>query len=116
MSGNNGSEQNRIIKTQDENGQIYNFELIDIIEFEEREYGLLVFLDEENKSKEKENDEDDDDDEVVVMRLSKIDDSYTFETIEDDEEFEKIIAYLESESEEDEEDEEDEEFDEEAEA
>jgi uncharacterized protein YrzB (UPF0473 family) len=96
MSDNNGAEQTRVIKTQDENGQIYNFELIDIMELDGQEYGLLVYLDEENGA------EKDEEEEVVVMRLNKEDDSYTFETIDDDKEFEKIIAYLESESEEEE--------------
>ena len=97
MSDNNGSEQTRVIKTQDENGQIYNFELIDIMELDGQEYGLLVYLDEKNGT------DKDEEEEVVVMRLNKEDESYTFETIDDDREFEKIIAYLESESEEEEE-------------
>ncbi len=97
MSEKNGSEQSKIIKTQDENGQVYNFELIDIMELDGQEYGLLVYLD-ENKTEEK----DEQEEEVVIMKLSKEDDSYTFETIEDDKEFEKIIAYLESENEADE--------------
>ncbi len=96
MSGNNGSEQSRVIKTQDENGQIYNFELIDIMELDGKEYGLLVYIDEENQADQEQEEE------VVVMRLNKDDESYTFETIEDDREFEKIISYLESENEEEE--------------
>ncbi len=94
MSENNGNEQSRIIKTQDENGQVYNFELVDIMELEGQEYGLLVFLDEEEAQGEEEEQE------VVVMRLNKENDSYIFETIEDDKEFNKIIAYLETDSDE----------------
>ncbi len=93
MSGNNGTEQSRIIKTRDDNGQIYNFELIDIMELEGQEYGLLVYLDEDDNDSEEEQ-------EVVIMKLNKDDDSYIFETIEDDKEFEKIISYLEYENEE----------------
>lgn len=95
MSDNNGSEQSRIIKTQDENGQIHNFELIDIMELEGQEYGLLVYLDEENQAENEEQEE-----EVVVMKLNREDESYTFETIEDDKEFEKIVSFLETEAEE----------------
>ena len=99
MAGNNGTEQSKIIKTQDENGKIYNFEFIDILEFEGQEYGLLMYLNEENNdvSKDKENEEE----EVVIMKLIKNNDSYIFETIDDDKEFEKIVAYLEAESEKD---------------
>lgn len=98
MSVNNGSEKSRIIQTKDENGEIYTFELIDIMELDGQEYGLLAYVDEEEVES-PESDESDEEEEVVVMRLSKIDDSYTFETIEDDEEFKKVISYLESESE-----------------
>ena len=97
MVGNNGTEQSKIIKTQDENGKIYNFEFIDILDFEGQEYGLLMYIDEENDSvsKDEQNEE-----EVVIMKLIKNNDNYIFETIDDDKEFEKVVAYLESESEE----------------
>jgi len=98
MSDNNGSEHSRIIKTQDENGDIFSFELIDVLELDGQEYGLLAYLGEEGENPENEDDEE----EVVIMKLSKSDDSYTFETIEDDEEFNKVVSYLESESEEEE--------------
>ena len=106
MSNNNDSEGAKIIKTQDENGEVYNFELIDILEFKGQEYGLLVYLEDETQpkeEKEEKEEEEEEEEEVVIMRLNKTDDSYTFETIEDSEEFDKVIAYLESESEDDEE-------------
>lgn len=93
MSENNGSENSRVIKTRDENGNVHSFELIDVLELDGREYGLLAYLEENGSSDEEE--------EVVIMKLKKNDEAYTFETIEDDEEFNKIVAYLESESEED---------------
>ncbi len=96
MSDNNGSEQSRIIRTQDENGEIYSFELIDVMELDGQEYGLLAYLGEDNDSAGGEEEE-----EVVIMRLSKSDDSYTFETIDNDDEFNKIVSYLETETEED---------------
>ena len=107
MSNNNGSEKSRIIKTQDEHGEVFTFELIDIMELDGQEYGLLVYLDEEEEKEGKEavsldseDDEEVEEEEVVVMRLSKNNDNYTFETIENDDEFKKVISYLESESEE----------------
>ena len=83
----------KIIKTQDENGEIHNFELIDVLNVDDQEYGLLVYLDEKEKT------EEDEEDEVIIMRLSKQDDAYTFETIENDDEFNKVVSYLENESE-----------------
>ncbi|OGI01931.1 MAG: hypothetical protein A2Y25_02895 [Candidatus Melainabacteria bacterium GWF2_37_15] len=99
MSGNNGSENPRIIKTQDENGEVFSFELIDVIEFEGREYGLLAYV---NENAEETSEDEEDEEEVVIMRLSKADGSYTFETIEDEDEFNRLITYLEVESEEEE--------------
>ncbi len=78
------SEEKRIIETVDENGNEVKFELFDIIVFEEQEYALLT------------NPEDEDDENIVVMKLLKDSDGYSLETIEDDEEFEKVSEYIES--------------------
>ena len=60
------------------------FELFDIVEVDEKEYALLLPVEEEES------------DEVVLMRLSKDGEEYLFETIEDDEEFEKVAEYVEN--------------------
>ena len=88
--------ETQIIKTQDENGVIHNFELIDIIKHNDKEYGLLVHL---SENEENETSEEDEEEEVVIMRLLKENDAYTFETIEDDEEFNEIVSILEEEGE-----------------
>ena len=77
------SEEKRIIETVDENGNNVKFELFDIVEFNSQEYALLTNPDVE------------DDENIVVMRLIKENDGYSFETIEDDDEFDRISAYLE---------------------
>ena len=59
-------------------------ELFDIIVFEEQEYALLT------------NPEDENDENIVVMKLLKEGNGYTLETIEDDEEFDKVSEYIES--------------------
>jgi hypothetical protein len=101
MSDNNGSGETKIIKTEDENGNVFNFELIDIIEVDGQEYGLLVMVEEEGEAAEGGDDEEVEE-EVVLMRLNSSEDGYTFETIEDDKEFEKVISQLEFDEEEDE--------------
>lgn len=78
------SEEKRIIETVDENGNEVKFELFDIVLFEEQEYALLT------------NPEDDNDENIVVMRLLKEGDGYSMETIEDDEEFDRVSEYIES--------------------
>lgn len=87
--------ESKIIKTQDENGEIHNFELVDIINFDGQDYGLLVHLDGQEEAE-----DDEEEEEVVIMRLSKQDEAYTFETIEDDDEFNKVISYIEAEDDE----------------
>ncbi len=78
------SEEKRIIETVDENGNEVKFELFDIIEFEGQEYALLT------------NPEDEDDENIVVMKLLKEGSGYSLETIEDDDEFDKVSEYIES--------------------
>ena len=70
--------EKRIIETVDENGNSIKFELFDIIVFEDQEYALLT------------NPEVEDDENIVVMKLLNDGDGYTLETIEDDDEFERI--------------------------
>ena len=74
----------QIIETVTEDGEVVQFRLFDIIEYEEKEYALLLPLEEE----------DSDDAELVLMRLEKDDEEYIFETIEDDEEFDRVSEYV----------------------
>lgn len=78
------AEEDQIIETLDENGNVVKFELFDIVEVDEKEYALLLPADEEDA------------DEVVLMRITKDGDEYLFETIEDDAEFEKVAEYVEN--------------------
>ncbi len=79
-------EKTDIIETVDEEGNTITFKLFDVIAFEGKEYALLLPLDEE----------DSDDPELVLMRLISEDEEYSFETIDDEEEFEKVSEYIES--------------------
>lgn len=85
------ADEDQIIETIDENGNVIRFELFDIVEVDEQEYALLLPVDEEE------------DDEVVLMRLTKDGDEYLFETIDDDEEFDRVAEYVENMEDEDEE-------------
>lgn len=81
--------EDNIIETIDEDGEVIKFELFDVIEFEEKEYALLLPVGVEV-------DEDSDESEMVLMHLVKDDEDYSFETIDDEEEFERVSDYLES--------------------
>ena len=75
----------------DENGNIITFELFDIVEVDEREYALLLPTDAQEG----------DEDELVLMRLTKDGEDYLFETIDDDDEFNRVAEYVENLAEED---------------
>lgn len=78
------AEEDQIIETVDENGNVVKFELYDIVEVDEKEYALLLPADEEDA------------DEVVLMKITKDGEEYLFETIDDDDEFEKVAEYVEN--------------------
>ena len=81
------NEENQLIETVDEDGNVINFELYDIVEVDGQEYALLLPAEEEDDS---------DEAEIVIMRLTKDGEDYIFETIDDDDEFNKVAEYVES--------------------
>lgn len=88
------NEEKQLIETVDEEGNVINFELFDIIEVDGQEYALLLPPDAEEESE---------DGEILLMRLTKDRDDYLFETIEDDDEFNKVEEYIKTLEDEDEE-------------
>ena len=87
MTNHNHDEmEEQLIETVDEEGNVINFELIDIIEMDGKEYGLLL--------PKEENDDREEEKEVVLMRLTKEGEEYIFEMIEDDEEFNKVVEFI----------------------
>lgn len=94
----NNEENEKIIETLDEDGNVVKFELLDIVEVDEIEYGLLLPLEEEEDEEEES--------EVVLMRLKKDGEEFVFEAIEDDEEFEKVVEFIQNAEESEEDDEE----------
>ncbi len=79
------NKEEQIIETFDEDGNKVSFELLDIVTVEDVEYALLIPVDAKK----------DDESEVLVMRLKKDGDDFTFEEIDNDEEFEKVAQYIE---------------------
>ena len=79
------ADEDQIIETVDENGKVVRFELFDVVEVDEQEYALLLPVEAEE-----------DNDELILMRLTKDGEEYLFETIEDDEEFDKVATYVEN--------------------
>ena len=75
-----------LIETFDEEGNKVSFELLDIVSVDDIEFALLLPVDYE---------EDSEENEVLVMRLKKEGEDFSFEAIEDDDEFNKIAQYIE---------------------
>ena len=73
--------EEQIVKTTDEQGNEVNFKLVDIVNYDEQDYALLLPEDEN---------EDDENAEILLMRLIKEGDEYTFETIDDQDEFDLV--------------------------
>lgn len=87
-------EENNLIEITDDEGNTIKCELYDIIEFDGSQYAILL---EEDAS---------DDSEMTVMKYTEEDGESIFETIEDDDEFERVSNYIENLEDEYEEDEE----------
>ena len=114
----NGHYTPDIITTEDEEGKIHQFEKVDELEVDGQKYALLIYLGSgdslETIEKEADEDASDDDDEdgydeeVVVMKVTMDGEAEVYEAIEDEDEFEKVVQYIESleDVDEDEEDEE----------
>lgn len=84
---NEGLDDNMIV-TVDENGNEVKFEIEEIIEVDGKEYGILTPVGDFKE------------DTSVVMRLIENGDEFVFEQIEDDEEFQKVCDFINSDNEE----------------
>ena len=89
-----------IIETTDEEGTVHVFEKIQELEIDGQDYALLIYKGNEYEadSEESEGAEDEEgyDEEVVVMRITQEDGEEVFEAIEDEAEFERVVAFIEN--------------------
>ncbi len=74
-----------IITLEGEDGHSYSCQILDIFDFEEKEYALLLKMESEEEEEGA----------LVIMRLIQRDDQSIFQTIESDEEFERVVAFVE---------------------
>jgi len=90
-------EENNLIELTDEDGNVIKCALYDIIDFENKQYAILADM----------SGEPSEDYDTIIVTYTEEDGMSYFETIEDDEEFDKVSEYvdklLEEEAEEDEE-------------
>ena len=88
-----GPDDDAIITLEGEDGTSYNCQILDIIEFEGNDYGILLKL--KDEAAEAEEEDDDDDESLVIMRLIQKEDHSIFRTIESDDEFDRVVAHVE---------------------
>lgn len=77
-------EENNLIELTDEDGNVIKCALYDIIDFEDKQYAILADMSQA---------EDDMYDTIIVTYTEEDGTSY-FETIEDDEEFDRVSEYV----------------------
>lgn len=78
-------ELDNTIEIIDDDGTTIKCELYDIVEFDGKQYAVLA-----------EKDSEDEEPELVLMRYTEEGEESYFETIDDDEEFEKVSEYIEN--------------------
>ena len=76
-------EEKNIVEIMDEDGVAVQCEVYDVIEFEDKSYALLLPLD-----------EDDEDAELIVLEYIEEGDECYFQSIDDEEEFNKVCEYI----------------------
>ena len=79
-------DEENVIEITDDDGTVLRCELYDILEYEGKQYALLL----EEKSA------DTEEPEVVLMRYIEEGEEVFFETIDDDAEFAKVQEYIET--------------------
>jgi uncharacterized protein YrzB (UPF0473 family) len=87
MKANHPDEQT--ITLEGENGEAYTCRILGVFELDGREYALLLKLGNQASVG-----DDKEDDSTVIMRLVQQGDQAIFRTIENDEEFERVVAYV----------------------
>ena len=89
------AEEENYVDLTDENGEVTKCEVIDIVEFEGKNYALLLPL-EENENY--------DEEEVIVLEYVEAGDDSYFQSVDNEEEFAKVCEYIQSLNVEDDED------------
>jgi hypothetical protein len=83
-----------IIETTDEEGQVHIFEKVSELEVDGQEYALLIYKGNSYDAEGEEKKDEGYEEEVVVMKISYEDGQEVFEAIEDEAEFERVVAYI----------------------
>jgi uncharacterized protein YrzB (UPF0473 family) len=86
-------QEEAIITLEGEDGHSYSCQILDIFDFEGQEYALLLKMGEPKADAAKEDEEEEGS--LVIMRLVQREDQSIFQTIESDDEFDRVVAHVE---------------------
>jgi uncharacterized protein YrzB (UPF0473 family) len=86
-------QEDTVITLEGEDGSSHSCQLLNIFEFEGHDYALLLKLNE--GAEPSENQSESEEGSLVIMRLVQRDDQSIFQTIESDEEFNKVVSHIE---------------------
>ena len=76
------ADDDAIVTLQGEDGASYRCQVLDIFDFEEQEYAIMLRL------------EPEDDQGMIVMRIMERNGQSIFQTIESEDDFARIVAFL----------------------
>ena len=79
-------EEKSYVELADEEGNLTKCEVYDVVDFEEKTYALLLPLDEETEE----------DPELILLEYVEEGEDGFFQNIDDEDEFERVSAYIES--------------------
>jgi len=80
------NEEQNFVELYDEEGNVTKCEVYDVVDFEEKTYALLLPLDEETEE----------DPELILLEYVEEGEDGFFQNIDDEDEFERVSAYIES--------------------
>ncbi|MBE7711945.1 MAG: DUF1292 domain-containing protein [Cyanobacteria bacterium SIG31] len=80
------NEEQNFVELCDEEGNVTKCEVYDVVDFEEKTYALLLPLDEETEE----------DPELILLEYVEEGEDGFFQNIDDEDEFERVSAYIES--------------------
>ena len=80
------NEEQNFVELCDEDGNVTKCEVYDVVDFEEKTYALLLPLDEESEE----------DPELILLEYVEEGEEGFFQNIDDEDEFERVSAYIES--------------------
>ncbi|MEW5819563.1 MAG: DUF1292 domain-containing protein [Cyanobacteriota bacterium] len=98
MTENKIEQMNKVIKTTDEDGKIHTFKLVEIVEYANNEYGLFEYL--EMPEEDMNEFETPDEEELYVMKIIQKKGEFFFEVIDDEDEFNRVMDFIEKNSDE----------------